>query len=54
MNDINLHLASLEVLIPIVASFASTLKRFLWTHEHGAERGIWTTICTLVDLLPDL
>lgn len=52
MHRVDLGLAPLDVLIPTISSLADTLKRLLWIQVHGTVHKNWTTISTIVNLLP--
>ena len=54
VDGVDLNVTSLDVLISIISSFASTLKRFVWAQTPDATRDPWTIISTLVNLLPNL
>lgn len=41
-----------DIFVPIISSFASTLKRFQWTQK--ATHETWKTVETFADLLPNL
>ena len=45
---------SVNILVPIFSSFASTLKRLEWTQEGAGHGSTWKTLYGLVDLLPNL
>ena len=52
--NVDLGAASLDVLIPAISSFAGTLRWLGWTQEPGTIHKTWTTICTIVNLFPNL
>ena len=51
---VDLGIAPLDVLIPVISSFAGTLKQLLWIQAHDTAHKTWTTISTIVNLLPNL
>ena len=54
VHRIDLNLVPLDVLIPIISSFARTLRQLLWTQEHDTAHRTWKTISTIANLLPNL
>jgi len=44
----------IEILAPIVSSFAGTLKRLEWTQRGAGHGSTWKTLYGFVDLLPNL
>ena len=53
LRRIDLSHTSLGVLVPIISSFANTLKRLQWT-QGAATHETWESINIIANLLPDL
>ena len=53
IERIDINRVSLDILVPIFSSFASTLKRLHWTQKVTTHE-TWKTLYTLADLLPNL
>ena len=51
---VDLSLTPLNVFISIISSFSGTLKRLLWIQVHDTDHKTWTTVSTIVNLLPNL
>jgi len=52
-SRIDISRVSLNILVPIFSSCASTLRRLQWTQKYTAHE-TWKTLYTLTDILPNL